>query len=179
MRRATGERGQATVEFALVLPVLVFSAIAILQVELVVRDYVAVVHAAREAARAAKGPVRAALGGWVLLPGPRDPRVLAASVSDPTGTLPRMAALVEARAEAFGFPKEGRPFLAHATVARRRKDRRGRPRRGVPPPESRKGGAPAAARRDVLLDRLVLMESVLGPDGPAYAVVAETPLGSA
>jgi hypothetical protein len=41
------------VEFALVLPVLVLAAVAILQVGLVVRDYVAVVHAAREAARAA------------------------------------------------------------------------------------------------------------------------------
>jgi hypothetical protein len=47
------ERGQATAELALVLPVLVLVAIAIIQVGLVVRDYVAVVHAAREAARAA------------------------------------------------------------------------------------------------------------------------------
>jgi len=47
------DRGQATVEFALVLPALVLAAIAILQTGLVVRDYVAVVHAAREAARAA------------------------------------------------------------------------------------------------------------------------------
>ena len=129
----------------------------------------ALADALREAARAAGGPVRAVLEGWVLLPGPGDPRVLAAGVSDPAGTLPRMAALVEARAEALGFPREGRPFLAHATVARRR----GRPRRGVPPPESRKGAGPAGP---ILLDRLVLMESVLGPGGPAYAVVAESPL---
>lgn len=47
------ERGQATVEFALVLPLIVFGLLAILQVGLVVRDQVAVVHAAREAARAA------------------------------------------------------------------------------------------------------------------------------
>jgi hypothetical protein len=46
------ERGQATVEFALVLPLIVFALLAILQVGLVVRDQVAVVHAAREAARA-------------------------------------------------------------------------------------------------------------------------------
>jgi len=45
--------GQVTVELALVLPVLVLAAVAILQVALVVRDYVSVVHAAREAARAA------------------------------------------------------------------------------------------------------------------------------
>ena len=48
-----GERGQATVEFALLLPVLVLALLAVLQVAFVVRDQVAVVHAAREAARAA------------------------------------------------------------------------------------------------------------------------------
>ena len=50
---ASRERGQATVEFALVLPVLVLALMAVLQVALVVRDHVAVVHAAREAARQA------------------------------------------------------------------------------------------------------------------------------
>jgi len=47
------EVGQSTVEFALLLPLIVFAALAVLQVGLVVRDQVAVVHAAREAARAA------------------------------------------------------------------------------------------------------------------------------
>ncbi len=47
------EGGQSTVEFALLLPLVVFAAMAVLQVGLVVRDRVAVVHAAREAARAA------------------------------------------------------------------------------------------------------------------------------
>jgi hypothetical protein len=71
------QRGQATVEFALVLPVLVFAAVAILQVALVVRDYIAVVHAAREAARAASvdgNPVAAArrvLSGIVVHVGSR------------------------------------------------------------------------------------------------------------
>jgi len=41
------------VEFALLLPLVVFAALAVIQVGLVVRDQVAVVHAAREAARAA------------------------------------------------------------------------------------------------------------------------------
>ncbi len=47
------EDGQSTVEFALLLPLVVFAALAVIQVGLVVRDRVAVVHAAREAARAA------------------------------------------------------------------------------------------------------------------------------
>jgi len=53
VRRARGEPGQATVEFALVLPLVVFAALAVVQVGLLVRDHVAVVHAAREAVREA------------------------------------------------------------------------------------------------------------------------------
>jgi len=68
------ERGQATVEFALVLPVLVLALLAVLQVALVVRDHVAVVHAAREAARAASvdpDPSRAVRVAHATLPGAR------------------------------------------------------------------------------------------------------------
>jgi hypothetical protein len=60
------ERGQATVEFAFVLPLLLLAVLAVVQVSLVVRDQLGVVHAAREAARAASvdpdpaGAVRAA-----------------------------------------------------------------------------------------------------------------------
>jgi Flp pilus assembly protein TadG len=52
-RSACPESGQATVEFALLLPLVIFLLLAVLQTALVVRDYVGTVHAAREAARAA------------------------------------------------------------------------------------------------------------------------------
>ena len=52
-RSACPQSGQATVEFALVLPLVIFLILAVLQTALVVRDYVATVHAAREAVRAA------------------------------------------------------------------------------------------------------------------------------
>jgi Flp pilus assembly pilin Flp len=67
--RLTGrgsERGQATVELALLLPLFAVALLAVVQVALVVRDQITVVHAAREAARAASvdpdpaGAVRAA-----------------------------------------------------------------------------------------------------------------------
>ena len=51
MRRR--DRGQATVELALALPVLLVVLLAAIQVGLVARDQVRVAHAAREAARAA------------------------------------------------------------------------------------------------------------------------------
>lgn len=53
MRGRDRQDGQSTVEFALVLPLVVLAMLAVIQIGLVVRDHVAVVHAAREAARAA------------------------------------------------------------------------------------------------------------------------------
>lgn len=47
------EQGQASVELALVLPVLLAAAFVVAQVGVVVKDYVLVAHAAREALRAA------------------------------------------------------------------------------------------------------------------------------
>jgi hypothetical protein len=52
-RRAGVEAGQATVELALVLPLVVMMILLVVEVGLVGRDQVLVVHAAREAARAA------------------------------------------------------------------------------------------------------------------------------
>ncbi len=51
-RRAEGVRGQATVELAVVLPVVVLLLLAVLQAGSLVRDRLATVHAARVAARA-------------------------------------------------------------------------------------------------------------------------------
>jgi hypothetical protein len=48
-----GERGQAAVEVALVLPLLALLALFVAQAGLIVRDQVLVTHVAREAARAA------------------------------------------------------------------------------------------------------------------------------
>jgi Flp pilus assembly protein TadG len=76
MRRGRGDEGQAAVELALVLPLVVVVLLAVVQVGLVVRDQILVVHAAREAAReaavdpGADAPRRAALAGSGL-PGDR------------------------------------------------------------------------------------------------------------
>ena len=52
-RRGRGDGGQAAVELVLVLPLVLVVALAALQVALVARDQVLVVHAAREGARQA------------------------------------------------------------------------------------------------------------------------------
>jgi Flp pilus assembly protein TadG len=70
--RARDEGGQATVELALCLPVIVLLGLLLLQVALLARDEVAVVHAAREAARAASvdpDPARADAAAHHVLPG--------------------------------------------------------------------------------------------------------------
>jgi hypothetical protein len=48
-----GDHGQSTVEFALILPLVVLVVLFIVQAGFVVRDQVLVSHAAREGARAA------------------------------------------------------------------------------------------------------------------------------
>ncbi|HUR17543.1 MAG TPA: TadE family protein [Acidimicrobiales bacterium] len=74
-RPGRGDEGQAAVELALVLPLVAFLLLVIVQVALVVRDQVLVVHAAREAARAAAveptpaAARRAALAGAPLAAG--------------------------------------------------------------------------------------------------------------
>lgn len=52
-RRRKCERGQATVEFAFIIPFIALLLLAIVQTALVARDFVRVAHASREAARAA------------------------------------------------------------------------------------------------------------------------------
>lgn len=67
-RRRETDRGQAVVELALTFPLIVLLLLAIIQVGLVVRDQILVVHASREAARAGavdpdpNAPRRAAVG---------------------------------------------------------------------------------------------------------------------
>ena len=74
-RRARGDRGQATVELALLLPFVVLLLLAIVQVGLVAHDQVLLTHATREAARAAAveadpaAAERAAAAGGGLDPG--------------------------------------------------------------------------------------------------------------
>ena len=72
MRRGRADEGQASVELALVLPLVVMLLLAVVQLGLLVRDQILVVHAAREAVReaavdpAADAPRRAALASSTL-----------------------------------------------------------------------------------------------------------------
>ncbi len=80
--RARDDRGQATVELALVLPLVALVLAALVQAVVVARDQLLVVHAAREAARAAAvDPAPGAAMDAAELSGPLDPRRLDVDVS--------------------------------------------------------------------------------------------------
>lgn len=78
-----GEGGQATVELVLVLPVVVLALLLVIQVGLIARAQVLVVHAAREGARAAAvdGP-DAARAAVEASPGLADGRIEVASATE-------------------------------------------------------------------------------------------------
>jgi uncharacterized protein (UPF0333 family) len=63
------ERGQATIEFVLVLPLVIVALLAILQLTIIVRDQVLLVEAAREAARAASVAADPSAAATRVLPG--------------------------------------------------------------------------------------------------------------
>jgi Flp pilus assembly protein TadG len=75
VRREREDGGQAAVELALVLPLVMLLLLAVVQLGLLVRDQILVVHAAREAAREAAvdgapdAPRRAALASSTLSDG--------------------------------------------------------------------------------------------------------------
>jgi hypothetical protein len=102
---ARGEAGQATVELAILLPVLLGLVLAALQVGLVARDQVLLVQATREAARAAA----VAPGGAAPAPAPGglDPARLDLEVSSEGGLVHaqgryRSAVVVPLLADAVG-----------------------------------------------------------------------------
>ena len=75
-------RGQATVEFALLLPVAVVALLVVAQIGLVVRARVMLTHAAREGARiAAVGGTDAEVSAAVIDAGSLDPAQLTVRVS--------------------------------------------------------------------------------------------------
>jgi 2'-5' RNA ligase len=84
--------------------------------------------------------------------------------------LVEIARRLEAGTETLGYPKEGRDFSPHVTIARV-KDRRGL--------DAVRRVLEAHARDafgQVLVDRIRLKKSILTPTGPVYSTVEEVPL---
>ena len=100
------------------------------------------------------------LGRDLRLP-PRRPRVAAVAVEDPRGELGRLQADISARLAALGLhTPERRPFLAHATVARRARG-----------PAGEVAPLPPGAS-DFMVSSLALYVSRLSPAGASYEALA-------
>lgn len=130
------------------------------------------IRAALVGAAASTAPFEAALAGLGTLPsGRRPPRVLFADLSAGHAGLGELRRAVETTLEPLGFPKEGRPFRPHATLARVR--RGGRPR-DVAELRGRFAGVEFGRWECAAV---ILYQSVLGRGGPRYSVLDEFPLG--
>ena len=117
---ARPDAGQATVELALVLPVVVMLVLAIVQFATVGRDELLVVHAAREAARAASVGGNGIEAATRLLPGAQVQITGGARVGDPVAAIVRYHALTN-------FPLVGAlipdPWLQATVVMRAERPR--------------------------------------------------------
>jgi RNA 2',3'-cyclic 3'-phosphodiesterase len=116
------------------------------------------VEPAREAVReVAGGPAPMLTLAEPLWLAPRRPHVLTVGLEDPDGVLAALQADVVARlADALPWQPEKRPFRAHITVARVRREWR-----------PRVDDLPAAPRATFAADAVVLFRSHLGGRGPA------------
>lgn len=99
MDREGRQGGQATVELVLVLPVVVLLALLVAQAAVLARDQLLVVHAAREAARAAAvDPDPSAAGAAAAEAGPLDDRRLRTTLRGRHEAGSRVTATVSYRA---------------------------------------------------------------------------------
>jgi 2'-5' RNA ligase len=127
--------------------------------------------AALGAALSGQGGMTLRLDGTGAFPNLRRPNVIWAGVGGATAALERAQAAAGAALEALGLPRETRPFRAHLTLGRARRD-------AAPAQLERLGAAvralPPLAPVSWDVERVVLFRSQLQPAGSVY-----TELGAA
>ncbi len=122
--------------------------------------------------------IRASLSGQPALrmqltsagafPNLRRPNVVWAGVGGATAALEGVATALEAELEALGLPREARPFRAHLTL--------GRVRREATPAQQEQLGAeiralPPFPAQPWMIERVVLFRSELRRGGPVYTAL--------
>lgn len=135
----------------------------------------AVAHGLGEAAtRAAAGvpPIRLRFARYGAFPNLGRPRIVWLGITDGADALTRLAGALDAACGTLGIAPETRPFRAHLTLGRVKKDLVVQQRAAL-----------AAAMRarssqeSVLVQSIELMRSELGAGGPRYTVLTSAPLG--
>jgi len=135
------------------------------------RTVPAVADAMREAASGVE-PFEISVGGLGSFPADRSPRVIWLGVRDASGQLAALAAGLEQRLAAAGFPAEGRAFRPHLTLGRVRS------RRGADKLLVRLGAQGSPELGTQFVEEVVLFESQLTRGGPIYSRLATQPLGA-
>jgi 2'-5' RNA ligase len=111
------------------------------------------------------GKLTLRLDGVGAFPNLRRPNVVWAGVGGATAVLERVQAAAGTALESLGLPRETRPFRAHLTLGRARRD-------AAPAQLERLGAAiralPALAPVAWDVERAVLFRSELRPSGPVY-----------
>lgn len=131
----------------------------------------AAVGEAVAAAARGYGSFRLVLGGLGAFPQPRAARVVWIGMSEGAQALAALQARVEGGLESLGFPREERPFTAHLTLGRVRGPRH-REQLAVA-----LTSMPTEPLGEMVLHRIELMKSDLGPGGARYSVLQSFPLG--
>ena len=111
---------------------------------------------------------RVRIGGLGVFPPRGRPRVLWVGVRS-EGPLTALAAWVETKASGAGIPAEPRPFHPHLTLGRFRAT----PGNGI---DSLLNRFPSPELGEVLVDRIVLFESRLEPQGARHIALRAIPL---
>ncbi len=109
------------------------------------------------------GALAYALCGLGAFPSSRNASAIWCGIRADLGPMRRLAGEIEDLAERLGFPREGRPFEPHLTLARVRRGRR--------PPTALAACIDGNARTlfgESSFDRVALFSSRLRPEGPEY-----------
>jgi 2'-5' RNA ligase len=107
-------------------------------------------------------------------PNIRRPSIVWVGVGGATAALEQAVAALEAQVVPLGFPPEQRPFRAHLTLGRVRRE-------ATPAQQERLGEAicalPAFPPLAWLIERVVVFRSELRPSGPIYSALDTVTLG--
>ena len=144
-------------------------------------DIPALIGVLEEAVRGQK-PFEIEVFGAGVFPGARSPRVFWIGAKDQESRFKDLARAVEDAVEHFGpgYPREARGFTPHLTLGRLREG--ARLKGGAAMEDARELSDEVSTLKDVLfgkikLEKISLMQSVLGPKGSTYSRLAEIRFG--
>jgi 2'-5' RNA ligase len=105
------------------------------------------------------------IGEFGCFPNLRKPRVIWIGVQEQRGVLKKMYQAIETDLETLGFKKEGRPFSAHLTLGRLRKNITSSNLRGL---SERLEGVQIENLATEMVQEICLIRSILHPSGAEY-----------